>query len=387
MASVGDAVDVTRFSPITEFDKAGIVWILALLGGVYTLLTLFVRWFIKRDTFGSDDWTFVGTTLFAVGAFLPTYIALSRGLAKSESILSERTLITIGRIGRPYLTSQIFFILTIALAKCSVILLIRRLFSLDMESHRRWCHIMLVVVSVWGLASVLALSIDCGPRQVLGIGGSFCSNQYLRWQLVGAFDAITELLTFCLSFALIHRLQMKLHLRVRVILAFVFRVPLIAIAILNIHLVQGWTTSLDPGVAIAAPLVCQLVELAYSLISATIPNLKSFLMSFDTAWMMEVGTSSKPIPYSNQTPPEEYQLDSFPNSPRHAPGLSGLRIDPEHLTLRPESLEHIAAVQHPASERTGSREGSFASTNSRERIIRCEHRWKIQYGQQPQDGS
>jgi len=255
-----------------------------------------------------------------------------------------------------------------------------------MEIHRRWCHAMLAVVSAWGLASILALAIDCSARQVLGIGGSFCSNELLRWQLVGAFDAITEFLIFMLSFTLIYRLQMKLHLRARVVLAFVFRVPLIALAILNILFIREWTTSLDPGVAISASLVCQQVELAYSLISATIPNLKSFLMSFDTAWMMEVGNPLKAIPYSSSTPPEEHQLDSVHNSSYHSRGLSDIRPDRERLALRPESLEHVAAVRHPASERSGSRDGSFASANSQEHIIRCEHRWNVQYGQQPQQG-
>jgi hypothetical protein len=47
----------------------------------------------------------------------------------------------------------------------------------------------------------------------------------VRWRFVGIFDAITESMIVCLSFGLIYRLQMRMELKIRVILAFIFRLP------------------------------------------------------------------------------------------------------------------------------------------------------------------
>jgi hypothetical protein len=44
----------------------------------------------------------------------------------------------------------------------------------------------------------------------------------------------------------------------------------------------------DVPLAITAALVCEQVEIGYSLISATLPNLKAFIQSFHTEMMMNV---------------------------------------------------------------------------------------------------
>jgi hypothetical protein len=46
--------------------------------------------------------------------------------------------------------------------------------------------------------------------------------------------------------------------------------------------------------SLTAAIVYELVELGYSLLSATVPNLKSFIMSFDTAMMMDFTYELKP---------------------------------------------------------------------------------------------
>jgi hypothetical protein len=52
-----------RFSPITDRDKAGILWIASLLAGVYAVLSMIVRAYIKRKCFGHDDWLCLAATV------------------------------------------------------------------------------------------------------------------------------------------------------------------------------------------------------------------------------------------------------------------------------------------------------------------------------------
>jgi hypothetical protein len=52
-----------RFSPITDIDKGGILWIASLLAGVYSVLSTLVRFYIKRKCFGTDDWVCAAATV------------------------------------------------------------------------------------------------------------------------------------------------------------------------------------------------------------------------------------------------------------------------------------------------------------------------------------
>jgi hypothetical protein len=53
----------TRFSPITDTNKAGILWIASLLSGIYAVLAILIRWYQKRKCFGLDDWVCVAATV------------------------------------------------------------------------------------------------------------------------------------------------------------------------------------------------------------------------------------------------------------------------------------------------------------------------------------
>jgi hypothetical protein len=52
-----------RFSPITDDNRAGILWIASILAGVYSMLSILVRFYIKRKCFGADDWICAAATV------------------------------------------------------------------------------------------------------------------------------------------------------------------------------------------------------------------------------------------------------------------------------------------------------------------------------------
>jgi hypothetical protein len=52
-----------RFSPITDDNKAGILWIASLLAGIYSVLSIIVRFYIKRQCYGKDDWLCAAATV------------------------------------------------------------------------------------------------------------------------------------------------------------------------------------------------------------------------------------------------------------------------------------------------------------------------------------
>jgi hypothetical protein len=51
------------FSPITETDHAGYVWIVAILSLIYPFGTLMVRMNVRRKSYGADDWALLAATV------------------------------------------------------------------------------------------------------------------------------------------------------------------------------------------------------------------------------------------------------------------------------------------------------------------------------------
>lgn len=58
-----NATTLPGLAPITETNKAGILWIASLLSAIYALLSILVRWYQKRKCFGIDDWICLAATV------------------------------------------------------------------------------------------------------------------------------------------------------------------------------------------------------------------------------------------------------------------------------------------------------------------------------------
>jgi len=74
------------------------------------------------------------------------------------------------------IASICLFIIANALSKCSVIFFMKRLFSTDNRTARILCNSLLGLVAVWTLASILALTITCGPSTKFALQDR-CSGQ------------------------------------------------------------------------------------------------------------------------------------------------------------------------------------------------------------------
>src|ERR1700759_5739095 len=62
-AMSSNTTDSQRFSPISEFDHAGILWITTLLAGIYFVLSIFTRIYIKYFKWWHDDWVCIVATV------------------------------------------------------------------------------------------------------------------------------------------------------------------------------------------------------------------------------------------------------------------------------------------------------------------------------------
>lgn len=67
-----------RFAIITPDDHGGLIWIASLLGAIFTMLTFFLRYFVKRNYRGLDDWVALAATVSLLASQIPNRKAMSR---------------------------------------------------------------------------------------------------------------------------------------------------------------------------------------------------------------------------------------------------------------------------------------------------------------------
>jgi len=132
--------------------------------------------------------------------------------------------------------------------------------------------------------------------------------------------------------------------------------------------------STNLNLALIPSLVCEQIELGYSLLSATIPNLKSFVMSFDTAMMMDISHKLQSQPNSHTE-----LCNRLGSSSDRAPRLSDIECRDTFISrLRPETgLRHIASIQHLQDWVDDGSLGNF-ERESQDRMIRRDVRWTIE---------
>lgn len=66
-----------------------------------------------------------------------------------------------------YFASRILLFFALALSKCSALVFIRGIFS-HSKSVQRFANVMVGFVSVWGVASALAVTIGFSPTLIVG---------------------------------------------------------------------------------------------------------------------------------------------------------------------------------------------------------------------------
>lgn len=155
---------------------------------------------------------------------------------------------------------------------------------------------------------------------------------------------------------------MGLGAKFQVIFAFAFRLPLIALSGLHLSYMAHARASDEPLLAVVSPLVVEQAMLTWSLVSATIPNMKRFMRSFD----MDFGIG---VPRSDSSTDHPEPRNSYP--------LQDIKKrDPSYLALRPDNVQYEASAE---AQDVGVIDGgsSLSKSGSQEMIIRKDVQWEV----------
>ncbi|KAF2203202.1 hypothetical protein GQ43DRAFT_279254 [Delitschia confertaspora ATCC 74209] len=273
-----------RFAPYNDSNHSATLWIASLLGLIYAFGTLFIRIFVKIKVLGIDDYLIIASSLAALGQFITIFEGLTHGLGKSSELVPD-----VVSIGKWVFSSRLLLLISLYLAKCSGMLLLRRLFVRDDRSNSMLCDISLGFIVICGITSVFVGTIGCPSSTFFA---QHCDSQVMRWSVVTGLDVITEVISLVIPPYLVWQLQMKTEFKLRVISAFSFRILVIVFSVLHLDAWIKYTNAPASPFTVVPTLIWQQTLLGYTLVSATIPNLKAFLQSLSTNWGIDWGYSS-----------------------------------------------------------------------------------------------
>ncbi|KAH8811109.1 hypothetical protein F5884DRAFT_265992 [Xylogone sp. PMI_703] len=271
-----------RFALVTPDDNSAPVLIVTILSLIFTTLIFAARLLIvKWKRHGYDDGLLALGHLSALGHWIAIFFALQKGLGKSLRIISAGQQAVIGKAlltGRALLFPSIYF------SKLSILLIIRSLFNWETRWKRLLLDAAIFVVTLWGIGATLATSISCPVYNTLDENNP-CSGQALRLRVVLILDMVTEGIIFGLPVVFIYTFEIADSYKLLVIAAFASRLPLLAFSTMYLLSWTSYIATNSTGTAIVPAIIWQEIFIGYSLMSATIPCLKSFVEDFRTGGM------------------------------------------------------------------------------------------------------
>jgi hypothetical protein len=322
---------------------------------------------------------------------------------------------------------QALLLVSLALSESSMVLLIQRVFTTDFKGSKFVITGMHILNGLWSASSIVAISANCSPEYIFeNSSDSTCPGDDQRWQAIYSISVGLAIAVAIFPVIFIAFLK-SMPLKHKMIAAFAFlcRLPLIPLAIVFIITYTPWSNrmtddgnnsdpSLRSGPGLVLPLIFQQCHLAWSLMSASIPSMRSFIRTFSKAgatgyehtWAdrHNWGSSPSDVKLESQSPPTSQYQSQTTHSGTHSSRPSSIsRVhsvssskkapstpvnvcimndpSPEGMKLRPEKLESKTMIYHsespPQSKSSSPERLRTGSTNSREKFIKRETHWEV----------
>ncbi|KAH6876791.1 hypothetical protein B0T10DRAFT_520762 [Thelonectria olida] len=233
-----------RFSPVAFNDHAGQLWIVTILSLIYSSLVATARAYIKHHMFGFDDILIALAMVLHLAQSIAVFVGLNNGLGKFNSITPTEQWAT---SSKSTLAAVILCLLALSLAKCSVLALILRIIGSRPGKSKPFCIGLMVLSAAWGVGSCVAFLVNCRADALLALTNvTLCPNQDTLWAVITAIDIFTEFLTWLLVVQLSWTVSMSSTRKCQVVMAFSFRIPLIALSAVHLAYFGKYPGSAEP---------------------------------------------------------------------------------------------------------------------------------------------
>ena len=150
------------------------------------------------------------------------------------------------------------------------------------ETHRRVAYGIMIATALWATGAVLASALQCQPSQPWRLVAESCGNVYTRLRAECILDAILEAAVVACSAFMIWPLKTPASKKFVVVFVFSFRLPIIVIIAFRLRTFNHPGLTMDFSFLEAIYIVLSQTQVNYSLISATIPNLRPIINNLNT---------------------------------------------------------------------------------------------------------
>lgn len=178
-----------------------------------------------------------------------------------------------------FYASQLLTIPALGLCKSSIAYFIMRL--TPQTSVRTALYIFLICTSLWIIASLFTLALQCDLHVPWSLSSGACEGVYRRILAVGILDIVLEVALFGCAVLLVSRLQTKFLKKFIVIIAFGLRLPIIAVIVIRLTTFDADSTA-DFSRTASLYVVWTVTQINFSLVSTTLPILKPFIRDLNT---------------------------------------------------------------------------------------------------------
>ncbi|SMQ46407.1 unnamed protein product [Zymoseptoria tritici ST99CH_3D7] len=254
----------------------------------FTVCIALLRVWIRRSAYGVDDVVIGIATLVSLGHTGSSYAALASGLGgKWTTISSSKT--DLAKLNQATTAGIVLFFLALYLSKCAMLSFLVRITKTP--SQILTYRICAGVVGLFGILSIVISTAGCPARPASSYYWAFrenagrCPSLDIRWQILTAFDVVTEIGLLALPIQLVWNLQMPRSKKAMITVAFWIRLPALAFSMTrNYYTLQLPQRQSDPGLDGALVSIWLEIELAYALAASTLSALKAFMESFDSGF-------------------------------------------------------------------------------------------------------
>ncbi|TVY25042.1 hypothetical protein LHYA1_G006459 [Lachnellula hyalina] len=261
---------------VSDTNEGPVVNIAAWLGMTVMIIGVFTRIgskfsIVRRWTV--DDTIIFVTMVFAIAHTVTLSMIVSNGLGQPQENLTEEMITNFQKFGY---ASQLLYTPTLSLGKLSTLFYLR---ALAPGSHYAILNLVLEgVVILWGISAEFATAFQCTPTR-WAIITSRCFDTILFWNIIGAFDILTDIIIVILPGYLVWALCMPRGKKFGVFIVFATRIIIVPLAIFRLYLLSTTSSPSQPDQTLSSyhAYLLTTIDLNTAVFAACLPFLKPFI--------------------------------------------------------------------------------------------------------------
>ncbi|KAI5270656.1 hypothetical protein E4T47_05990 [Aureobasidium subglaciale] len=275
----------SHLPPVTSTDHRAWLWITLIICTIICPCFLLWRSIARYHRYGLDDLA----VLFSFVSIVIHSALLMGGLESELGVaLASNSETEITKAAKLVFASKIMLFLVLGTSKISVLLLLRRL--LPSGSWRNYIvNTGVVLVAIWGIVAVLTTSIACSPSHMLSSSpGNFYQHMDIRVSVTMALSIATEIGVLGLAACTSKYMQAEATQRRHVLLAFLLRIPNIALSIAYLITYLYFVSHGPSNLGFIPVAIIQQILATYSFLSSCTP---AFIITISSAFNTSFSSS------------------------------------------------------------------------------------------------